>query len=270
MTRISDQPQAGHGVGDPLLQVSRVSVRFGGIVALDEISFDVRQGDICGIIGPNGAGKTTLFNCLSRLYTPSTGTIVFRGQPLLSLAQHRIAGVGIARTFQNLALFPLMTVRENVKVGCHCRTSSGYLANALRLRSARDEEASVDRKTAETLQFMNLHPLAETRVNELPFGTRKRVELARALVSGPALILLDEPAAGLNHEEVDQLRILIQDIRDRLRVTVLLVEHHLNLVMRVSDQVVAINFGRKIGDGTPQAVRAMPEVVSAYLGAEVA
>ena len=249
-----------------LLRVHNVGVRFGGIVALDDVSFDVARNCIVGLIGPNGAGKTTLFNCVSRLYRCDCGDIVFDGKSLLCVPRHRIAALGIGRTFQNLALFGTMTVLENVMIGHHCRMRSGFLSNALRLpRVGRDESAATDKARA-LVEFLGLKAVAGTRVSDLPVGTQKRVELARALASDPTLLLLDEPASGLNHEEVGVLGALIRDIRDRLGVTILLVEHHMNLVMSISDRVVALDFGRKIAEGTPDEVRAHPEVIQAYLG----
>jgi branched-chain amino acid transport system ATP-binding protein len=249
-----------------LLVVSGVSVRFGGIVALDEVSFAIATGQIVGLIGPNGAGKTTLFNCLSRLYACDGGQIQFAGRDLLGTPQHRIAEMGIGRTFQNLALFRTLSVRDNVLVGRHCRTHSGFLSNALRLPGVlREERASADRAN-ELLNFLGLAAVAETAVAELPFALQKRVELARALASEPRLLLLDEPASGLNHEEVGVLARLIREIRDRLGITILLVEHHMSLVMSVSDKVVALNFGRKIAEGSPAEVRGNADVIQAYLG----
>ncbi|MCC7274589.1 MAG: ABC transporter ATP-binding protein [Alphaproteobacteria bacterium] len=256
--------------GTPLLSVRNVSIRFGGIVALDGVSFDVAAGTIAGLIGPNGAGKTTLFNCLSRLYRPTGGAILFEGMPILATPRHRIAALGLGRTFQNLALFRSMSVLDNVRIGAHCRMRQGFLAHALALPAVRREEEAARAAAAELVALLDLQPVADVPVAALPFGTQKRVELARALVTRPKLLLLDEPAGGLNHEEVDQLRSLIRDIRDRIGVTVLLVEHHMSLVMSVSDKVVALNFGRVIADGPPAAVQADPDVVRAYLGTEAA
>jgi branched-chain amino acid transport system ATP-binding protein len=249
-----------------LLVVEGVTLRFGGVVALDGVSFTVAPGQICGLIGPNGAGKTTLFNCLSRLYACQAGQIRFAGQPLTPLPRHRMAGIGIGRTFQNLALFRSLTARQNILVGTHCRRRTGFLAHALRLPAVAREEAAEARRADELIDLLELHDAAQVPVAELPFGTQKRVELARALAASPRLLLLDEPACGLNHEEVEQLGALIRELRQRFALTVLLVEHHMGLVMALADQIVALNFGRKIAEGTPAEVRRDPELVKAYLG----
>jgi len=262
------RPRGRPSIAQDLLRVSDVTVRFGGITALDKVSFAVTAGHIVGLIGPNGAGKTTLFNCLSRLYRFDSGDIVFEGRSLLATPAHGIAGLGIARTFQNLALFSTMTVRQNIMLGGHCRTRSGFAANSLRLPHVAQEEARLSDQVADIVELLELRAVAETRVMDLPFGTQKRVELGRALASVPKLLLLDEPAGGLNHEEVGVLMDLLRRIRERLALTILLVEHHMNMVMRVSDKVVALDFGRKIADGTPGEVQSNAEVVRAYLGTD--
>ena len=252
--------------GAPLLSVRGVSLRFGGIVALDGVSFDLAAGQICGLIGPNGSGKTTLFNCLSRLYMPQAGEIRFDGTDLRTLPRHAIAARGIGRTFQNLALFKTMSVIENIMVGGHCQAAAGFLEHGLRWSNVPREERALRDRAMELIEFLDLQDEAEARVSALPFGTQKRVELARALANRPRLLLLDEPAGGLNHEEVGALGDLIRTVRDRFSTTVLVVEHHMNLVMRISDKVVALNFGRVIAEGRPTEVQRHPDVIQSYLG----
>jgi branched-chain amino acid transport system ATP-binding protein len=249
-----------------LLSVEDVHVRFGGVTALAGPSLGIEQGAICGLIGPNGAGKTTLFNCISRLYEPARGRIEFDGGDILRRAPHEIASLGIARTFQNLGLVPSLSVRDNAILGAHHRSKANFLTAPLRLPGVRREERELRAEADEVLGRLELAEVADRPAAGLPYGTLKRVELARALLAKPRLLMLDEPASGLSHEEVEQLGRLLLELRDSFGLTVLLVEHHMGMVMRVSDHVAVLNFGELIARGTPQEVQRDQSVIDAYLG----
>lgn len=248
------------------LSVENVTVRFGGIKALDDASLVARPGDITGLIGPNGAGKTTLFNCLTGIYAYDEGSVDLDGEALRGRAPHQIADLGVSRTFQNLALFPRLSVRDNVSVGLHRTRSSGWLSNALRLPGALAEERLVRQQAEAALEEVGLVHLAGRPAAGLPYGVLKRIELARAIASSPKLLLLDEPAAGLAHGEVDELMAVIRQIRDHHGLSVVLVEHHMGLVMKLCDRITVLNLGSTIASGRPEEIANNQAVIEAYLG----
>lgn len=252
-----------------LLEVRDITVRFGGIVALDGLTFDINEGEICGLIGPNGAGKTTMFNVVSRIYDPTEGTMTYMGDDLLSLPAHNMSKVGIYRTFQNLALWPGMSVIENVMVGDHSNTKANFFTSAFRL-GIKKEERDLKWRAYEVLKDLDLAQHAFHPAAGLPFGTLKRIEIARAMIGKPRLLMLDEPASGLTHAEVDELADTIRDLRDRHGLTILLVEHHMKMVMSISEHIVVLNFGQKIAEGGPDEIRTNPAVIEAYLGSQAA
>ncbi len=249
-----------------LLQAKNLSVRFGGVLAVNDVSFDVREGEVFTLIGPNGAGKTTVFNLISRIYTPTSGQIVYRSEPLTAQPAHRIASLGIARTFQNIELFEHATVLHNLLIGRHTHRKTGLWSDLFFTPSARRAEIDAREKAERVIDFLDLQHHRDALVAGLPYGVRKVVELARALCTEPKLLLLDEPSSGLNVEETDDMAFWIQDIRHELGITVLMVEHDMTLVSKVSDRVLAMNQGEVLALGTPREVQNDPGVIEAYLG----
>ena len=252
----------------PLLSVRDVGIAFGGIRALAQVSLDVPEGSIVSVIGPNGAGKTTLFNCLTGIYRPDSGSARFAEREILGLRPDQIAQLGLARTFQNIELFARMTVLDNIMLGRHRHMHTGPLSALGFGRRTRDEEVAQRRIAEQVLDFLDLHFARERFVAHLPYGVRKKVELARALALEPRLLLLDEPSAGMNAEEKEDLVHLVRDIREEMRIAVVLVEHVMGLVMGISDRVVVLDHGDKIAEGSPEEVTADPVVIGAYLGTE--
>ena len=253
-------------IGDVILDVYNISLSFGGVKALSDISFNVREHEIRAIIGPNGAGKSSMLNCINGVYTPQQGNITFRGQTFSHMDSHQVAVMGVARTFQNLALFKGMSVLDNIMTGRNLRMKSNLLLQALRWGPAEREEMVHRRKVEEIIDFLEIQPYRKTQVGQLPYGLQKRVDLGRALALEPQVLLLDEPMAGMNVEEKQDMCRFILDVNDEFGTTVVLIEHDMGVVMDISDRVVVLDYGKKIGDGTPDEVRRNPEVISAYLG----
>jgi branched-chain amino acid transport system ATP-binding protein len=251
-----------------LFEARDIGIHFGGIRAVDAVSFEVQQGEVFSIIGPNGAGKTTIFNLISRIYEPTSGRLVFQDQDITAVPPHRIAGLGIARTFQNIELFANATLLQNLLIGRHCHSKAGVLAQLVFAPAVRRAELRHRRKVEEVIAFLGLERYRDTLIGNLPYGVRKVVELGRALCVEPKLLLLDEPSSGLNVEETEGMGFWIEDIKNDLGITVIMVEHDMNLVRMVSDRVMALNYGKVIALGTPHEVQNHPEVVRAYIGGE--
>ena len=258
--------QRGFAIGKPILELDSVSLRFGGVKALTNISFNVLEHEIRAIIGPNGAGKSSMLNVINGVYRPQEGTITLRGQKLTDMTPNRAAAMGISRTFQNIALFKGMTVLDNIMAGCSQREHANFLEVAFQLPRAQREETANREKVEEIIEFLQIEHIRKTPVKRLPYGLQKRVELGRALAAEPKILLLDEPMAGMNIEEKQDMCRFILDVNDHYGTTVVLIEHDMGVVMDLSDRVVVLDYGKKIGDGPPDEVRSNPEVIKAYLG----
>jgi branched-chain amino acid transport system ATP-binding protein len=253
-------------IGDVILDVQNISLRFGGVKALTDISFNVREHEIRAIIGPNGAGKSSMLNCINGVYQPQEGKITFRGQTFRGMNSRQVAEMGVARTFQNLALFKGMSVIDNIMTGRNLRMKSNLLLQALRIGPAQKEEERHREFVEHIIDFLEIQAFRKTPVGQLPYGLQKRVDLGRALAMEPQVLLLDEPMAGMNLEEKQDMSRFILDVNDEFGTTVVLIEHDMGVVMDISDRVVVLDYGKKIGDGTPEEVRTNEEVISAYLG----
>jgi len=256
----------GRRIGDVILNLENISLSFGGVKALSNISFDIREHEIRAIIGPNGAGKSSMLNVINGVYHPQEGTITFRGRKMHDMNTHEAAAAGIARTFQNIALFKGMTVLDNLMTGRNLKMKCNFLLQALYWGPAQREELEHRRKVEEIIDFLEIEHIRKTPVGRLPYGLQKRVELGRALAAEPRILLLDEPMAGMNVEEKQDMCRFILDVNDQFGTTIVLIEHDMGVVMDISDRVVVLDYGRKIGDGTPDEVRSNPEVIAAYLG----
>jgi len=258
---------ASRRIGDVILEVRNISLRFGGVKALTDISFDVREHEVRAIIGPNGAGKSSMLNCINGVYTPQEGSITFRGKTFSHMNSRQVAEMGVARTFQSLALFKGMSVLDNIMTGRNLRMKSNILQQALRWGPAEREEIAHRESVERIIDFLEIQAYRKTPVGRLPYGLQKRVDLGRALAMEPQVLLLDEPMAGMNVEEKQDMCRFILDVNDEYGTTIVLIEHDMGVVMDISDRVVVLDYGRKIGDGTPDEVRANPDVINAYLGA---
>ena len=259
-------PAAGRRIGDVILAVEGVSLAFGGVKALSGVSFDVREHEVRAIIGPNGAGKSSMLNVINGVYHPQEGRITYRGETRTAMDPHHVAAMGIARTFQSLALFKGMSVLDNILAGRNLMMKSNVFLQALRVGPALREEIAHRRRVEEIIDFLDIPHIRKTPVGRLPYGLQKRVDLGRALAAEPRVLLLDEPMAGMNVEEKQDMCRFILDVNDEFGTTIVLIEHDMSVVMDISDRVVVLDYGRKIGDGTPEAVRGNPDVISAYLG----